>query len=91
MVLLLTLCLQAYVNNGGRRLAVDVVGSKRLQALTAFASTIFLIPLSLMVWLTQVRLESYLNRNFLVYIQYICHHYHLVLFLKVANKKAFLL
>lgn len=59
MVLLLTLCLQAYVNNGGRRLAVDVVGSKRLQALTAIASTIFLIPLSLIVWLTQVRTKSH--------------------------------
>ncbi|XP_050737448.1 zinc transporter 5-like isoform X3 [Eriocheir sinensis] len=53
VVLLLTLCLQAYVNNGGRRLAVDVVGSKRLRALTAIASTMFLIPLSLIVWLTQ--------------------------------------
>ncbi|XP_045102781.1 zinc transporter 5-like isoform X3 [Portunus trituberculatus] len=53
VVLLLTLCLQAYVNNGGRRLAVDVVGSRRLQALTAIASTLFLIPLALIVWLTQ--------------------------------------
>ncbi|KAG0695585.1 Zinc transporter 5 [Chionoecetes opilio] len=53
VVLLLTLCLQAYVNNGGRRLAVDVVGSPRLQALTAIASTMFLIPLALIVWLTQ--------------------------------------
>lgn len=58
MVLLLTLCLQAYVNNGGRRLAVDVVGSKRLRALTAIASTMFLIPLSFIVWLTQVRIVS---------------------------------
>lgn len=58
VVLLLTLCLQAYVNNGGRRLAVDVVGSRRLQALTAIASTVFLIPLALVVWLTQVTSRS---------------------------------
>lgn len=58
-MLLLTLCLQAYVNNGGRRLAVDVVGAKRLRALTAIASTMFLVPLSLIVWLTQVRKETH--------------------------------
>ncbi|XP_053652177.1 proton-coupled zinc antiporter SLC30A5 isoform X3 [Cherax quadricarinatus] len=53
VVLLLTLCLQAYVNNGGRRLAVDVGGSKRLRALTAIVSTIFLCPFAFMIWLTQ--------------------------------------
>lgn len=54
VVLLLTVCLQAYVNNGGRRLAVDVGGAKRLQALTAIVSVGFLVPLALLVWITQV-------------------------------------
>ncbi|XP_045581071.1 proton-coupled zinc antiporter SLC30A5 isoform X2 [Procambarus clarkii] len=53
VVLLLTLCLQAYVNNGGRRLAVDVGGSKRLHALTAIVSAGFLCPLALIIWMTQ--------------------------------------
>lgn len=58
VVLLLTVCLQAYVNNGGRRLAVDVGGAKRLQALTAIVSLGFLVPLALLVWITQVGIDE---------------------------------
>lgn len=63
VVLLLTLCLQAYVNNGGRRLAVDVGSSRRLHALTAIVSTLFLCPLALMVWMTQVRINFIMHRR----------------------------
>ncbi|KAK4305272.1 hypothetical protein Pmani_022831 [Petrolisthes manimaculis] len=70
VVLLLTVCLQAYVNNGGRRLAVDVGGSKRLQALTAIVSVGFLVPLALLVWFTQEspspRILNFIPQAFIV-------------------------
>ncbi|CAL4065998.1 unnamed protein product, partial [Meganyctiphanes norvegica] len=52
IVLLVTLCLQAYLNNGGRRLAVDVGGAKRLHALTSIVSTAILAPVAAIIWIT---------------------------------------
>ncbi|KAG7153318.1 Zinc transporter 5-like, partial [Homarus americanus] len=81
VVLLLTLCLQAYVNNGGRRLAVDVGGSKRLHALTAIVSAIFLCPITFMIWLTQdtpsPRTLQFLPQAFVVALFVFVLHYYI--------------
>lgn len=80
VVLLLTLCLQAYVNNGGCRLALDVGGSKHLHALTAIASATFLCPLAFMIWLTQDTPDpgalQFLPQAFIVALLVFILHYY---------------
>lgn len=53
MLLFLTLCIQTGYKSAAKKLSVDIGGSKRLNALSTFASALILLPWALFISMTR--------------------------------------